>query len=344
MDFWARTDGLQQALCISEGSSSWHCSFYFHGEQDDFFQICRNSVYETSPSTPTVAELEVGKCEDWKPCLDWLASTLNSHPVDRDPTQQDWWASNGLAYRLLDLPLELRECIYRHVNGPNLWPHLQKIPRGNHSPGQTINYFDPSRINKKDPLWNSTIGTSQLHLDPSDNRPPQPTALVRTCKQVKHEFCHYTEFGTIRHFQEYHTLYYMNRTGLSMHLRRISLGFPTSIFFGFLGCAGEFAIQRLSEIPTLCDLKFHFQIDPTGKGPLWRGTGCQKTNVDYFLTLAFAYIRHIPHITISGHVKNSIRAKWEIILQDERNGVQHDMSAQVQWIFSTRLDPTGVVL
>jgi hypothetical protein len=266
MDFWARTDGLQRALRIPEGSSTWYCSFYFHGEQEDYFQIRRSSIYGTSASTPTVAELEAGKCEDWKPCLDWLASTLDSHPVNREPTQQDWWASNGLAFRLLDLPLELRECIYRHVTGTYLWPHLQKIPRGNHSPEQTINYFDPSRIKKKDPLWNSTIGTSQFHLDPSGNRPPQPTALVRTCKQVKHEFCHYTKFGTIKHFQEYRTLYYMNRIGLGMHLCRIFLGFPTSIFFGFLGWAVEFAIQRLSEIPTLCDLNFHFQINYTGKG------------------------------------------------------------------------------
>jgi hypothetical protein len=37
MDFWARTDGLQRALRIPEDSSTWYCSFYFHGEQEDLF-------------------------------------------------------------------------------------------------------------------------------------------------------------------------------------------------------------------------------------------------------------------------------------------------------------------
>lgn len=65
-----------------------------------------------------------------------------------------------------------------------------------------------------------------------------------------------------------------------------------------------------------------------------RDITCQKILVDWFLTLALAYIRHVPHISISGYVKNSTSAKWEAIFEDERQGMQHDMFAQIQNILS----------
>jgi hypothetical protein len=147
------------------------------------------------------------------------------------------------------------------------------------------------------------------------------------------------------------------------HLRRISLGFPNKVLFALLGFAdtthGIFARQPnipillLTFIATLHAVRFHIQlatminnslhdrpdeIDPfSGVGGDTRFLSCQKTIVDWFLTLAFEHVRHIPCLSISGHIKNSVHSKWEAIFQDERKGVVQDMSAQAQMITSTPL-------
>lgn len=57
--------------------------------------------------------------------------------------------------------------------------------------------------------------------------------------------------------------------------------------------------------------------------------------VDLMLTLMNAYIRHIPCITLSGHIKNSIRAEWEAIYDMECKGIHPDLSAALQVILSS---------
>jgi hypothetical protein len=49
------------------------------------------------------------------------------------------------------------------------------------------------------------------------------------------------------------------------------------------------------------------------------------------LTLAFGlyYIRHVPNLTMSGHIKNSTRAKWEAIFEEEWRKVAHDPSIRM---------------
>lgn len=62
---------------------------------------------------------------------------------------------------------------------------------------------------------------------------------------------------------------------------------------------------------------------------------CQKTWIDYFLTLALHYhfrrMPNIKNITLSGCIKNSTREKWERILKDEKRGtpVVHDMQDDI---------------
>jgi hypothetical protein len=123
-------------------------------------------------------------------------------------------------------------------------------------------------------------------------------------------------------------------------------------------------IQDLQKIGTLEQLNLHFQITPpredvvggylysgpvhwTGHDP-WNARGtvrsqsevaCQKDVVDWILTLALPYLRGIPSITLSGHIKNSTRAKWERMFANERKGVVPDMSAERQSVRTQLAQP-----
>jgi hypothetical protein len=103
-------------------------------------------------------------------------------------------------------------------------------------------------------------------------------------------------------------------------------------------------ICDLANFPMLEHLSFHFHILPPkqidnevvySRDPWLRAdperteVSCQKAFVNVFLTLALEHIRHIPKITLSGHVKDSTRRKWESILRDEKMGVRHDISGRL---------------
>jgi hypothetical protein len=376
VDFWAKTTGLQHSLVAPDKSSLWYCSFRFADEGVDVcVQIRRALKHKTSTTPPTIMELKVGMLGTWKPCLRRVAATFDALPMKVEYTQHDWWKSNGRAFRLFDLPLELRMCIYGQVTGPYVWPNVENTPSlyyrwdgsthwmGGGPRRELIQYFDPTKRNICGWLWRSIVGTSKFHFDPCGNWPPPQIVLIRACKQVEHEFRSYAHVHTTKHFREYHTLCYVIQHTPASHLRRISLGFPNKVFFALLGFAdtahGSFARQPnipilvLTGIATLHAVSFHFQlatminnplhnrpneVDPfSGVGRDTRVLSCQKTIIDWFLTLAFEHVRHIPCPSISGHIKNSVHSKWEAIFQDGRKGVVHDMSVQAQMITSTPL-------
>jgi len=52
--------------------------------------------------------------------------------------------------------------------------------------------------------------------------------------------------------------------------------------------------------------------------------------VDWVLTYAKDYIKHIPQVLLTGYIKNSTKAKWERILADERAGIQHNVVLEQQ--------------
>lgn len=53
---------------------------------------------------------------------------------------------------------------------------------------------------------------------------------------------------------------------------------------------------------------------------------CQRGLIDWIMTYALMYIKHIPKVCLCGWVKNDTKEKWEKILMDEREGVKHDMT------------------
>ncbi|KAH4923595.1 hypothetical protein HBI79_169570 [Parastagonospora nodorum] len=366
--FWRRFRDLKFTQTLVDSASSWRCTISSTSELIFEVEVRLKRSGVQPVISPALSDLEVKSSEDWQPFLEWEASALEMLEIYGDSLieQLAWWADNGMVFQLMDLPLELRETIYDQITGPYLWPHTARIQpvqlgqtytRSNLEP---IRMFDPTMVDWRDPIWKRLIGSSQFHLDPSGNRPPPFTSIIGTNTQIKSEFCNNAYRNATMHFQDDFNLHLaICSPQISCHIRSISIGFPNSSLFNFVGFVqhhhqpfvpmDRIPVKILCQLKTLEHIEFHFQVTPPRLpngmpclDPFLRqvlmnnmtDVTCQKVLVDWFLTLALAYIRHIPHISISGHVKNSTRADWEAIFEDERQGIEHDMSAQVQNILS----------
>jgi hypothetical protein len=279
--------------------------------------------------------------------------------------------ANTVPFRFLDLPGELRNRIYKEVTGSYVWPHEGWHPYGGTWGTIWVRTFDFSSDQCGSAHWaNTDVKSSQFSLDPSGLRPPSPTALPLVSKRIKSEFEQILWEHTFKHFQS-HTLLRRMIPLLQENipyrsLRRISLGLPNKSFLALVGLSvtyeGELSqcgiepLEALQNIPDLEYLHLHYQTGPPMyekktanwgwiSGDPWVRSrpqesspceaSCQKFMVDLVLTFALQYIRHVPHITMSGHIKDSTRAKWEHIFDDERRQVAHDMTSRMAELLST---------
>jgi hypothetical protein len=249
--------------------------------------------------------------------------------------------------------------IYGHIIGSYVWPR-EELSNWPKPPMAVVRVFGQAEYHKYDDRWMEFANTSQYSFDPAGNKPPPRWINIQfTCKQVKAEIRKFTRTSTIPHFHNHWTITHVIPRLQGKWLRRISLGFPNSVYFKFLGfndqrlakSPSEAPIHVLGKIPTLTRLDFHFQVSLPRQFQWWNHRGsyycfshdpwghllqshsielifCQKTLLDWFFTLALEALRGIQCVTMSGHVKHSTRTKWEAILHDERNGTLHDLSAE----------------
>jgi hypothetical protein len=252
----------------------------------------------------------------------------------------------------MDLPYELRMCIYEQITSPYIWPH----PALADNVTKKINYFCPEVNYPKDANRPSGVGELFLHA-PSGHRAPSPTRLPAVSKQIATEFREFVEKHTQLHFRFPRQLSLLTSNPNFTHsLRRISIGAPNWRFFRLLGYKALLYkpfiparetphISLFKDITTLEHLNFHFQT-ASSKHVFWepwnrvRGdishqdVSCQKVFVDWFLTFALEHIRHVRKITLSGHVKDSTRGKWEGIFERERTGLRHYMEDEIASIMA----------
>ena len=326
-------------------------------------------VLTCGPVATLLSDVEIGLSYQWVSFGNWLTAKLATLPPRAvDNSQQCWWQANGRAFRLLDLPFELRSMIYRQLLGLYIWPH-KKLGYQEHPLRSPLRIFGQATYTAYTNRCMAFARTSQYSLDPIGNE--RPWASINTniqyiCKQVRAEFRKFTVTSTVPHFRDPWTLIEVLPSLQGKWLRHISLGFPNSIYFRFLGYddqrqvewPGQALIRVFGKIPTLARLHLHFQVslprwiervgiedqffshDPWVRSLPSHPTdliSCQKTLLDWFFTLALEDLRQIPSVTMSGHVKLSTRTKWETILHDERNGTLHDLSAERLTIMSDYL-------
>jgi hypothetical protein len=291
--------------------------------------------------SPALTDLEVGAHDEWQSFQDWKKEWICSLPPTA-LTQQEWWAANGLAFRLLDLPAELRLAIYEQAIGPCI-----RIGFLDDQHPEVNTFKEPvvCRITKF-PV-KSHFGQKILKNRSRMLRSGDVAALACTSKQVSMEVQKATWEGTTKQFIFSRYLadfvaYPQARIAWNA-LRRIELDLTNTGYFKYLGLKSSHhvgfeddqdqdgaTITRLKDLPSLFHLHFHFDVrrpaqsesgrtlfsdDPrrTIRSP--HGTSkvsCQKKIVDWFFILAWSDIRHIPRMTFSGHVKNSTCVEWEV--------------------------------
>lgn len=314
------------------------------------FARCRNS--STSPSSKTNAsDILVREHEilQWTTLPVWLQETYGGL-IGPAYTLSAWWSLNGFKFRFLDLPPELRICMYSAIAPAYIWPHIRR---------------DSLRISyvREDSGFAPPTFGALFFRDPSGHRALRSLPFAATNRQIAREFAEHVRTYSTSHYLFRHDLEVAVKSScLADCLRRISLGFPNWMYFRFLGYDGHTAdpfapsdegahISVLKNIDTLQCLNFHFQIAqnreavgllPAATWDPWTTYGhqdgfnvsCQKTFVEFFFTFALAHIRHVPNITFTGHVKHSTRLFWERVFRKERAGRRHDVTERMAFIMS----------
>lgn len=289
----------------------------------------------------TVGDLEVEVPGRWVSLIPWLDRYAYAHQ-DTNHTGIDWQRSiGGQTFRFLDLPAEVRTIIFQQVIGRYIWPYKYS---GFHLDSPKPRGTDNEHRTKFGQYWHDPIGA----------RLPQDSAMPLVGWQVRNEFAEVFWGNTYKHFNSCDHF----RSGAKVldwwkfnYYRRISLGLTNADHFttvGFIVFRTRLELRRVSSIWAITDnedleyLNLHFQVTPPDEQLVdpWAkfsptDMSCQKTLVDWILTAALTQMKRVPKITISGHMKDSTRRKWEPILEDARKGIKHDMTAQMASILAT---------
>lgn len=307
---------------------------------------------------PLPHDIQIMKRSEWLPCENWLTSRRVNDRMVGEGTIEQWWDMNGRHFRLLDLPIEVRYCFYESLVGKYVFTNTG----GTAPPQSSLTNF-----------LSQSIATQSSMRDPAGNRPFASTNIIATSRQVRNEafrimwestwksFYYPEDFTSVIAQPPTHTPAYNWTSRISLNLVNGKylwlLGMSATPTDGF-SATHQPVILALSGMSQLRYLDFHFtayfrdrdnepsplQInDPWAQPqPLPNGgssiqwISCQAVFVDWFLTMALDYIRHVSHISISGHVKNRTQVKWKNIFKDVRRiKSQHDMTAAIAAIKST---------
>jgi len=262
--------------------------------------------------------------------------------------QRTWWDTNGKVFRLMDLPLELRQAIYLEVIGHVVVPKLMPHRRWHDDNGVRSNLGNGHRYTNK----NRIVGRK---LDP-DTEPPNHN-LFLVSRQVRDEALEHVWKHTTKRFQSYGHIQgglvcppEFIRVTPFYAMASLQLDCTADAYFNLIRIqprfcfrdAGGFVLfDDIRKIPTLkfLDLRFMSPNNPVAVCP-WKKLNpkkflhsCQKAWIDLFLTFALEHLRQCKgKISLSGCVKDSTRKKWEEIFADEHAGVLHDMEERKKLI------------
>ncbi|KAF2491989.1 hypothetical protein BU16DRAFT_529376 [Lophium mytilinum] len=289
----------------------------------------------------------------------WVPFWLWLEDVDFDPPtgkigfdlQRGWWKSTEKTFKLLELPAELRNAVYKHSLGSEIFPSHESST-------------DPETGTETIQVvlgrgWTEKLADGNTR-DPREAGVDAPNlALTQVNKQIRGEALHYAWELMPKVFTSSSKLHEIGRE-MDQDLPfqstgHIVLDFLTVDYINFfeVPLPGLHPHQILSTqplgscldkdlLPNLKHLEIRFQSTKLGPAtdPWGRTedgyirfessfhTACHKVLIDWIMVFAVGYIKHIPRVELKGYVKTSLKQKWEAILADERKGIVHDLTTE----------------
>ncbi|KAF2000618.1 hypothetical protein P154DRAFT_465878, partial [Amniculicola lignicola CBS 123094] len=292
--------------------------------------------------------------EAWIPIKQWLLTLANPKLLEERAgikAMNQWWPRNGQFFNLMGLPAELRYMILEQAVAPEVYPLSQSIT-------DLRAYKEASATDLEQSLLVLGIGYSR-HLirrgsalsslmnytevfEDLPGVPPPCLDVLLTNKKV-HEEALQAVWNTSRKCflaPVFFDLAVKSGVGPALKyniLGRIRLNFTNKSWFEFFGViVDNSTIQvnstssmghRLSGLSRTTDLELHFRDPEDGYlGDPWptvEKTTCQSVMVDWIMTFAYPFIRHISTVKIIGYVKRPQKDRWEYILSSEVAGRPH---------------------
>lgn len=264
------------------------------------------------------------------PLAQWLRDTYewnNDYDMRFQEMQYDeqrlWWDRNGMAFRFMDLPAEMRDAVYLQVIGPVILPDLRgcNFPMAKFTLGVGVSYGNRLPGSNRDP-----------NIDPPN------MAIMRVSKKVKEEATEVAYRNTIKRFRDLYpwNMQHLQTTKLkraptacfstlftgavkfSPHaafLRHVQLEMSAKQYFLFIGISPmignpfrrlehcSWGVNILSTFTALQDLDFRF-FSPKHPDSLcpWYFTfldydktyhSCQKVWIDWFFVFAWEVLKAV---------------------------------------------------
>jgi hypothetical protein len=301
----------------------------------------------------TAEKIQVKVGAEWVGFLKWIHTLVPviTKPEDAFQAQRHWWKVNKKLFWLMGLPLEVRNVIYEYAFGP-VYPYTTvsralmeddeglsnaRVVYGRGLPKVGV---EDDRWNRRHYKWLALSDTEAARIGGCCN-----LALLRASLQVHSEALKVGWESTRKCFADpelFATVLETARKGTTPSfnwLNKLQLGFTSDVYVSFFGMQfdgsantgwlrdvsqGRPRAQLLLRLPNLRDLQLRFLRERRAflDTPCYP-EACQRTLVDWIMTFAYPYIKHIRKVTLTGDLRTYTKKKWEFTLDAVFRGSRH---------------------
>jgi hypothetical protein len=338
------------ATVIRKSGGRAYNNWYTFTEPLRFGDFVRTVAIDALPGKPIAVEnlviTEFGRIhKNERDAATWIRDTYCTSEDDmwamrfselQYEEQRWWWEGTGKAFRLLDLPLEMREAIYLQAIGSVvvLDVNTRRSRRGELVLGNGQTFGNSARPGR--------------YRDPDIQRPN--VNIMRVNRQIRQEATQVANRDCIKRFTTLRTsgvgpskspltiwTWLKNVAAPNNFLRRLQLEMNATSYLQFIGIdpargspfhrkTFEINIKDLARIQNLEAVDFRF-IGPEhelAKCPWGGSASCQRKWIDIFFIYAWNDLLALRtsrgfKYTMSGCIKDSTRNHWTRLLNDYRN-------------------------
>ncbi|QDS77706.1 hypothetical protein FKW77_003927 [Venturia effusa] len=273
----------------------------------------------------------------WIKLAAWL-SKLPTHFVDRledrgYAKQFKWWSKNGKTFDIMKLPLELREHLYLHFLGPDIYPNFpfQSTMCPLKHPSYSFAYIGKQEFDLAVRGYTSHPDANRYCSGPNHSVLQLNRTLRIEAIRVGWEHTRIC-FSSVYHISKFVHAQAQTpfRSGRQIRLEFADIN-NFADFFGLRDECYPHSIpargrtrQPTEHGPVLCnifpqleDLQIRF---PSTARSQYHSLGdrsfCQSNLIDWVMNYAFKHIKHIKKVTLTGYVKTAQKQAWEDALQN----------------------------